>query len=56
MLEQGIDTRDLALTPEVARNHLRAKLAQERVQEVQAERTEQLMCDQKLREEYFQKI
>jgi len=29
--EQGIDVRDKALTPEIARDHMRAVLAQERV-------------------------
>jgi hypothetical protein len=54
--EQGIDARDLAITPEIARDHLAAKLALERVQEVSAERAEQLMTDQKLRTRYFEQI
>lgn len=54
--EQGIDARDLAITPEIARNHLAAKLAQERVNEISAERAEQLMTDQKLRKRYFEQI
>jgi len=32
--EQGIDIRDLALTPEIARDHLAAKMAQERVTKI----------------------
>jgi len=36
--EQGIDVRDLAMNPQNARDHLAAKLRQERVQEVQIER------------------
>lgn len=54
--EQGIDARDLAITPEIARNHLAAKLAKERVDEISAERAEQLMTDQKLRKRYFEQI
>ena len=54
--EQGIDVRDRALTMQSAREHLAAKLAQERRQDVQAERAEQLMTDEKLKEKYFLEI
>lgn len=54
--ELGIDVRNIALTPESVRDHLAAKLAQERVQSKQIERFEQLMHDTKLREEYFGQI
>ena len=39
-----------------AREHLAAKLAQERRHDVQAERAEQLMTDEKLKEKYFLEI
>ena len=51
--EQGIDVRDRALTMQSAREHLAAKLAQERRDHVQAERATQLMTDEKLKEKYF---
>ena len=54
--EQGIDVRDRALTMQSAREHLAAKLAQERREDVQAERAEQLMTDEKLKEKYFLEI
>lgn len=38
--ELGVDVRNLALTPENVREHLAAKLAQERVEEKQIERFE----------------
>ena len=54
--EQGIDVRDRALTMQSAREHLAAKLAQERRNKVQAERATQLMTDEKLKEKYFVQI
>ena len=54
--EQGIDVRDRALTMQSAREHLAAKLAQERRDHVQAERATQLMTDEKLKEKYFVQI
>ena len=54
--EQGIDVRDKALTPRTARDHLRAKLAKEHVEEVFDHRSTQLMTDLTLRGEYFGKI
>lgn len=38
--EMGIDVRNVALTPETVRDHLAAKLQQERVQQKQIERFE----------------
>ena len=40
LMEQGIDVRDKALTPEIARKHMRGKLAQERCSEVFNERSQ----------------
>lgn len=51
--EHGIDVRDKALNPKIARNHLAAKLAQENYNRVFSQRSEQLMVDTKLREGYF---
>ena len=54
--EQGIDVRDKGLTMQSAREHLAAKLAQERRNSVQAERMEQMMSDPKLRSNYFEQV
>ena len=54
--EQGIDVRDRALTMQSAREHLAGKLAQERRDSVQAERAQQLMTDEKLKQKYFLEI
>ena len=54
--EQGIDVRDRGLTMQSAREHLAAKLAQERREEVQSERAEQIVTDSKLQASYFDKI
>jgi hypothetical protein len=43
---EGIDVRDKALTIKDAREHLAAKLATERVQEVRKQRFDQIMLDE----------
>ena len=54
--QQGIDVRDRGLTMQSAREHLGAHLGQERRDLVQFERMEQIMCDKKLRQNYFDKV
>ena len=56
LLEQGVDVRDMALSPEIARNHLCSKIAIERSQKIQNERAMQLMTDQKLRDKYYGQV
>lgn len=43
--EHGIDVRDKALTPKIARTHLAAQLAKENVEKIMTERMEQMMVD-----------
>lgn len=53
---EGIDVRDKALTIQDAREHLAAKLAKERVQEVRKERFDQIMLDEQLRDQYYARV
>ena len=52
----GVDVRDGALTIKSAREHLYAKLAMERREDIQNERMAQLLRDTKLNGDYFGKI
>ena len=53
--EQGIDLRDRALTIEAAREQMHKRELQERQQKAFEERLTQMLTDDKMRNQYFER-